>query len=345
MFQLMKRKFLKNMPAVPKMTTKKSPQTSIIYQAKDGAIELHHDVEKQTILANLNQIADLFGVKKAAISKHLKNIFESHELSKKATVSILETVQKEGKREVARSIEIYNLDAIIAVGYRVNSKQATKFRIWATKILKDYVLQGYAIDKKQIAKNYSQFAEAIENIKTLLPANQEIKNHDVLTLISTFAETWLSLDAYDKDQLANIGKTKKSVSVTAKELENAIAELKKELLKKNEATAIFARERERENISGIFGNVMQSFGGAALYPTLEEKAAHLLYFMVKNHPFVDGNKRCGAFAFVWFLKKCNLLNPAKISPQALTALTLLIAESDPKQKDKMVKLVLQMLRK
>jgi len=327
------------------MTKKSPPQTSVIYQAKDGAIELHHDVEKQTILANLNQIADLFGVQKAAISKHLKNIFESKELAKKATVSILETVQKEGKREVARSIEIYNLDAIIAVGYRVNSKQATKFRIWATKILKDYVLQGYAIDKKQIAKNYSQFLEAIENIKTLLPSDQKIDNQDVLNLISAFAETWLSLDAYDKDRLANIGKTKKSVSLTAKELEGAIAELKKELFKKGEATAIFAKEREVENVIGIFGNIMQSFGGAALYPTLEEKAAHLLYFMVKNHPFIDGNKRCGAFAFVWFLKRCNLLDQAKISPQALTTLTLLIAESDPKQKDKMVKLVLQMLRR
>ena len=284
-------------------------------------------------------------MQKSAISKHLKNIFESGELLQKATVSKMETVQKEGKREVSRSIEIYNLDAIIAVGYRINSKQATQFRIWATKVLKEYVSQGFVINKKHIAKNYSQFLEAVENIKTLLPSSQKIDNQDVLSLISAFADTWLSLDAYDKDQLINIGKTKKSVSLAAKELESAITELKIELLKKGEATPIFAKEREAQSVAGIVGNVMQSFGGAALYPSLEEKAAHLLYFLVKNHPFIDGNKRCGAFAFVWFLRKCNLLDQAKITPQALTVLTLLIAESDPKQKDKMVRLVLQMLRR
>ncbi len=327
------------------MTIKKSPYNSVIYQAKNGAIELSYNKNQQTIVANLNQIADLFGVQKSAISKHLKNIFESGELLQKATVSKMETVQKEGKREVSRSIEIYNLDAIIAVGYRINSKQATQFRIWATKVLKEYVSQGFVINKKHIAKNYSQFLEAVENIKTLLPSSQKIDNQDVLSLISAFADTWLSLDAYDKDQLINIGKTKKSVSLAAKELESAITELKIELLKKGEATPIFAKEREAQSVAGIVGNVMQSFGGAALYPSLEEKAAHLLYFLVKNHPFIDGNKRCGAFAFVWFLRKCNLLDQAKITPQALTVLTLLIAESDPKQKDKMVRLVLQMLRR
>lgn len=325
----------------PNLSTSKA----LIYQGKDGAIELKLDNKNENIIANINQIAELFGRDKSVISRHIKNIYNSSELKEEATVAKIATVQKEGHREVIRDIEYYNLDMILSVGYRVDSNRATKFRIWATKILKDYVLQGYAIDKKQVAKNYSQFLEAIENIKTLLPADQKIDNRDVLNLIAAFAETWLSLDAYDKDQLANIGKTKKSVSLTAKELEGAIVELKKELLKKGEATAIFAKEREAENVVGIFGNVMQSFGGAALYPSLEEKAAHLLYFMVKNHPFVDGNKRCGAFAFVWFLKKCNLLDQSKISPQALTALTLLIAESDPKQKDKMVKLVLQMLRK
>lgn len=323
---------------------KKSSRNTVVYQAKDGAIELRYDAKKQTILANLNQIADLFGVQKSAISKHLKNIFASEELSKMATVSILETVQKEGGREVTRSTELYSLDAIIAVGYRVNSKQATQFRIWATNILKTYLTQGYAIDKKHIAKNYSQFLEAVENIKALLPSNHVIQSQDVLNLVQAFAETWLSLDAYDKDQLANFGKTKKSVSLTAKELEAAIFELKTELFKKGEASEIFARARETQGVAGIVGNVMQSFAGKALYPSLEEKAAHLLYFLVKNHPFIDGNKRCGAFAFIWFLKKCNLLDQKKLTPPALTAITLLIAESDPKQKNKMVRLVLQMLR-
>ena len=321
------------------MTKKSPPQTSVIYQAKDGAIELRSDIKADTIWATQAQIVKLFAVDQSVVSRHIKNIFKDGEVLEKSNM------QKMHNANSDKPVLLYSLDVILAVGYRTNSKVAIDFRKWATKTLKSYISQGFVVNKKQISKNYSQFLEAIKNIKTLLPSDQKIDNRDVLNLISAFAETWLSLDAYDKDQLANIGKTKKLVSLTAKELEGAITELKKELFKKGEATAIFAKEREVENVTGIFGNIMQSFGGAALYPTLEEKAAHLLYFMVKNHPFVDGNKRCGAFAFVWFLKKCNLLDQTKISPQALTALTLLIAESDPKQKDKMVKLVLQMLRK
>lgn len=243
-----------------------------------------------------------------------------------------------------KPISLYSLDVILAVGYRTNSQVAIEFRKWATKTLKNFINDGFVVNKKHIAKNYAQFLQAVESIKTLLPANQIIDGKDVLDLISAFAETWLSLDAYDKDKLTNIGKTKKSISLNAQELRAAIAELKIILLKKNEATAIFAKEREAGSVEGIFGNVMQSFAGAELYPTLEEKAAHLLYFLVKNHPFIDGNKRCGAFAFVWFLQKCRLLDRTKISPAALTTLTLLIAESDPKQKEKMIGLVLQMLK-
>lgn len=325
------------------MTIKNPPQNSVIYQAKDGAIELRYDAKQQTILANLNQIADLFGVQKAAISKHLKNIFESNELSRKATVSILETVQTEGNRKVTRLTDVYNLDGIIAVGYRVNSKQATQFRIWATKILTEYVERGYAINQKHIAKNYEKFTKAISDIKILLPENSEINSANILDLVNVFAQTWLSLDAYDKDRLSTKGITKKQISLDSKELEQGISRLKTDLINKGEATEIFAQERTRNNIEGIIGNVMQSFDGLDLYPTLEEKAAHLFYFIVKNHPFIDGNKRSGAFAFVWFLQKHNLLDITKISPQALTAVTLLVAESNPKDKDKMIGFLLALL--
>ena len=326
------------------MKNKKVKNTVVIYQAKNGAIELRGDWEKETIWANLNQIADLFDVQKSAISKHLKNIFDSEELPKMTTVSKMETVQAEGKRTIKRSIEIYNLDAIIAVGYRVNSKRATQFRVWATKTLKEHLLKGYTINRRQIAKNYEAFMKSVGDIQALLPEHVALDPKTLLELIKEFAGTWMSLDAYDKETLTPIGTTKKEIMFSGMELTQAITNLKFELHKKGEATEIFAQEREKGSVEGIVGNVMQSFGGKPLYKTVEEKAAHLLYFMVKNHPFVDGNKRSGAFAFVWFLRKTKVKGMRNINPSALTASTLLIAESDRKKKDQMVALITQMLK-
>ena len=326
------------------MKNKKVKNTVVIYQAKNGAIELRGDWEKETIWANLNQIADLFDVQKSAISKHLKNIFDSEELPKITTVSKMETVQAEGKRTIKRSIEIYNLDAIIAVGYRVNSKRATQFRVWATKTLKEHLLKGYTINRRQIAKNYEAFMKSVGDIQALLPEHVALDPKTLLELIKEFAGTWMSLDAYDKETLTPIGTTKKEIMFSGMELTQAITNLKFELHKKGEATEIFAQEREKGSVEGIVGNVMQSFGGKPLYKTVEEKAAHLLYFMVKNHPFVDGNKRSGAFAFVWFLRKARAKNMRNINPGALTALTLLVAESDRTKKDQMVALITQILK-
>jgi len=246
---------------------------SAIYQTKNGAIELRLDKKNETILANINQVAELFGVQKAAISKHLNNIFKEGELKKASTVSILETVQTEGKRKVERKIEFYNLDAIIAVGYRVNSKQATNFRIWATKILKNYLIDGYAINKKHIAKNYDKFIEVLDEIK-VLTAKNNLKNSDLnpsfaIDLVKGFAETWLSLDAYDKDKLKIDNVTKEQITLSAKDLAAGISNLKSELIKKREATEIFAKERSKDALEGIIGNVMQSFGGDDLYESLE----------------------------------------------------------------------------
>jgi len=325
------------------MKNKENKQV-VIYQAPSGAIEFHGDWERETIWANLNQIASLFDVQKAAISKHLKNIFESEELSKIATVSKIETVQTEGERTIRRSIEVYNLDAIIAVGYRVNSKRATQFRVWATKTLREHLLTGYTINRNQIAQNYDAFMKAVADIQTLLPEHITLDPKAVLELIKEFASTWVSLDAYDKEALKIVGTTKKAVKLVGPELVKAIENLRDELVKKGEATELFAQERKSGSIDGIAGNVMQSFGGKPLYPSVEEKAAHLLYFMVKNHPFTDGNKRSGAFAFVWFLRKYRAKRSRNINPASLTALTLLIAESNPAKKEQMVALVTQMLK-
>lgn len=197
----------------------------IVYQTKSGALELRVDSENQTFKLTQQQVADIFNVQKSAISKHVKNIFKSGELSKKATVSILETVQVEDKRKVKRSIELYNLDLVLSIGYRVNSIEATKFRQWSTKILKNYMIDGYAINKKRIASNYTNFQNAVENVRKLLPANTLFDAHSAIELIKMFADTWLNLDAYDKSSLPKAGITRKQVEVTAKELSNAISQL------------------------------------------------------------------------------------------------------------------------
>lgn len=316
----------------------------VIYQAKSGAIELRGDLDRQTIWATQAEIAKIFAVNSQAITKHIKNIYKEKELEQKSTCSKMEQVQIEGKRSVKRTLDIYNLDILIAVGYRVNSVLGTKFRQWATKTLREHITKGYTINPHRIKTNYDEFKQAVENIKQLLPKEVKIDQDNILELISAFAETWLSLDAYDKDTLVESGVTKRKVNLTAKALEKAIVQFKNTLMLKGEVTDLFARERLADSLAGIVGNVMQSFDGQSLYPSIEEKAAHLLYFIVKNHPFIDGNKRSGAYAFIWFLQKAGILNKAKITSAALTAITLLIAESDPKNKDRMVKLVLQLLK-
>ena len=315
----------------------------VIYQSKTGKIEFRGDFKKDTVWGSLNQIAELFGRDKSVISRHIKNIFKSNELQADSTVAKIATVQKEGKREIVREIEYFNLDMILSIGYRVDSKQATQFRIWATKTLKQHLLEGYTIDKKQLVKNYQKFQKALSEVQTLLPDGKNIDTKSVLDLINTFARTWFSLSAYDSEAFPKKGMTKKEVFFTGKDLAKELQNLKKDLIEKKQATELFGQEKGKEAIKGIVGNIFQSFGGQDLYSTLEEKAAHLLYFIVKNHPFSDGNKRSGAFSFIWFLQKAGILKDS-LTPEALTALTLLVAESNPKDKDKMIGLILLLLK-
>ncbi len=312
----------------------------VIYQTKSGALELRGDVSHETIWATLDQMAEVFERDKSVISRHLKNIFLEGELDKKAVVAKNATTAKDGKMY---QVEYYNLDAVISVGYRVNSKVATRFRQWATTTLREHITKGYTINRKRVAQNYDAFMKAVTDIQALLPEHVTLDPKGILELIKEFASTWVSLDAYDKESLTSIGTTKKTIKLTGEELTHAIQILRDELLRKNEANEIFAQERREGSVEGIVGNVMQSFGGKAMYATAEEKAAHLLYFMVKNHPFTDGNKRSGAFAFVWFLRKVGVKGGKNITPASLTALTLLIAESKPEKKEQMVALVTQLL--
>lgn len=327
------------------MSAKRSvKKNAVIYQAPSGALELRGDFERETLWATQAQMAMIFGVTPQNINIHLKNIYGEKELSERATSKESLLVQMEGGRQIKRKVKEYNLEVLIAVGYRVSSVVGTKFRQWATKTLREHITRGYTINRKQIGRNYDAFMKAVADVQALLPEHVTLDPKQVLELIKEFAGTWVSLDAYDKDALKPIGVTKKAITLTGEELTAAIHELRKELMRRDEATELFAQERMKGSVGGIVGNVMQSFGGKALYSSAEEKAAHLLYFMVKNHPFTDGNKRSGAFAFVWFLRRARVKRAGNINPPALTALTLLIAESKPERKEQMIALVTQLLK-
>ena len=317
------------------MNTK--PHT-IIYQAKNGAIELKGDWTQDTIWASQAQITDLFQVDQSVVSRHIKNIFKDYEVDKESNMQKMHIANSD------KPVNLYSLDVILGVGYRTNSKVAIEFRKWATQTLKQHITKGYSINKKVLAQNYDEFLKAIETVKTLIPANSEVKTGDALELVKLFAETWFALDAYDKSDLPQLGLNKSQVKFTADELIQALVELKQDLYKKKMATELFGQEKQPNAIAGIVGNIFQSAFGEEIYPSIEEKAAHLLYFIIKNHPLNDGNKRSGAFAFIWLLNKSKTLNTSKITPQVLTTLTLLVAESDPHNKDQIIGLILQILK-
>lgn len=317
---------------------------AIVYQTKDGAISLKTDSSQESVWATQAQIVELFKIDQSVASRHIKNIFKDGEVSEKGNMQKMHIANSD------KPVAFYSLDVILSVGYRTNSKVAIEFRKWATKTLKSYIVSGFAIDKKTITKNYDKFIKALDEIKFLAEkkTNPNIKDSAfdslaTIDLVKGFAETWLSLNAYDKDALTTSNLTKKQIIVSAAELKKGINDLKVDLIKKGEATEIFAHEKIKNVLEGILGSVMQSFDGADLYESLEEKAAHLFYFIVKNHSFTDGNKRSGAFAFVWFLQKFSLIDVKKFDPQTLTALTLLVAESNPKDKEKMIGLIMVLL--
>jgi len=327
---------------------KKNIKKITIYQAKSGAIEFRGDFQNENVIwGSLNQIAELFGRDKSVISRHIKNIFKSGELDERATVAKIATVQKEGKREVVRDIEYFNLDVILSIGYRVDSKTATQFRIWATKTLKQHITKGYTLNKKRLKKNHQEFLKAVDDIKLLAEKNEKVSKDDVLELIKTFSSTWFNLESYDKQKFPKKGKIKRKIDFEklSVKLYQKVEVFKKELVSKKEATELFAQEKQKESLKGILGNVFQSVFGDDAYKTVEEKSAHLLYFIIKDHPFNDGNKRTGAFSFIWFLREMNFNFQEKISPETLTTLTLLIAESASNEKDKMIGIILLLLKK
>jgi len=319
------------------MKKKNEEKQMIIYQAKSGALEIKRDIKNSTVWATQAQIAAIFDVERSVVTKHIKNVFRNGEIEEKSNVQKMHIASSD------KPVVLYSLDIILAVGYRANSSRAIEFRKWATKTLRSYIQDGYAINKKRIAQNYEEFLKAVNDVKSLMPKSEPIDARDVLELINMFAATWFSLDAYDKNALVSKGITKKRVILTSEKLIERLSKLRKVLIEKGEATEIFGQERSAGFVSGIVGNIMQTFGGKDLYSSVEEKAANLLYFMVKDHPFVDGNKRSGAYTFIWFLRQARILDTSKLTPPALTAITILVAESDPKDKDRLIHLILTLL--
>ncbi len=318
----------------------------VIYRKDKKNIDVR--LEKETIWLNINQIAELFDVQKPAISKHINNIYKTGELNPEGTVSKMETVQIEGKRKVRRQINYYNLDMIIAVGYRVNSKKATQFRIWATKVLKEYLLKGYVINERKITeKKLKEIEKTISfiksNIKTKSLTDKEAIG--MLEIIEKYVNVWRWIEEYDSGKIKAEQTTSDKQIITYEEAKKAIKILKDFLLKKNLASDLFGTERDKGLFQSALNSIYQTFGGQYLYPSYEEKAANLLYFIIKNHPFVDGNKRIGALLFLKFLHNNleydELLK--RFNSNTLTALCYLVAASPPEQKEQLVNLIMNFI--
>ena len=318
----------------------------VLYQAEDGRQMIDVRLADETVWLTLTQMSEVFDRDKSVISRHLRNIFETGELAREATVAKNATVQDEGGREVTRNIEWFNLDVIISIGYRVNSKRGTQFRIWATSVLKDHLVKGYTLNQRRLAEKGIHEVQQVLSLLTNTLENQNLVNDEdlsVLNIVNRYAKTWQLLLQYDEDKLPPPGT--KQITGEILDLDGArkaITSLKKELMAKVEATDLFGNERS-ESLAGIIGAIHQTFGGQDLYPSIEEKAANLLYFVIKDHPFSDGNKRIGSFLFLLFLQINGLLGKKYFDNKALVALTLLTAASDPGQKDILIKLIVSLL--
>lgn len=319
----------------------------IIYKTSKNEVVLDVRLEEETVWLSQAQISELFGIERSVITKHLNNVFKNSELHEDAVCAIFAHTASDGKNY---KIKYYNLDAIISVGYRINSKRATQFRMWATKTLKEHLLKGYTINEKRLLEAREKFQE----LQTAISFLQEKSKKELLTgqageilnLLSSYAKTLSLLEQYDKGQLKEPKGGKTKFILKYEGCLKIIAELKKELIAKREAGDLFGNERDG-SFEGIIRGLYQSFGGKELYPSIEDKSSHLLYFIIKDHPFSDGNKRSGAFLFVYFLDKTGYLfkksGERKINDNALVALALLVAESEPKEKETMIKIIKNLL--
>ena len=316
----------------------------IIYQSEDGKTQLDVKLEHETVWLTQKQIAELFGTKRPAITKHLKNIYSSEELIEESTCSILEHMGNDGRQSY--NTKYYNLDAILSVGYRVNSKNATRFRQWANSVLKQYLVKGYAINenirKHQIAE-LRQLIQVLGRAIQQQPAKTTDESNALFDVVVDYTYALDTLDNYDYQRL-HIAKTTKEEPFHAT-YENAMHEIDV-LRQKFGGSVLFGNEKD-ESFKSSIGQIYQTFDGTELYPSVEEKAAMLLYLVTKNHSFSDGNKRIAATLFLWFMNNNAILyrpdGTKRIADNTLVALTLMIAESKTEEKDIMVKVVVNLI--
>lgn len=311
----------------------------MIYNAGETQVDVR--LEGESVWLSQEQMASLFERERSVITKHLRNVFKDGELDENAVCANFAHTASDGKTYQTR---FFNLDAIISVGYRVNSKRGVQFRQWATRVLREHLTQGYTFNQARLAeRGMSEAQQAIELLARTLQ-NQALVNdtgREVIALITGYAKTWRLLLQYDEDGLALPTTCQPARGVLEyTKVRAAIDGLKAALLARAEATDLFGRERG-EALQGILGNIEQTMFGEPLYKSREEKAAHLLYFVIKDHPFSDGNKRTGSFLFLLYLQQENM--SMSINPNALTALALLVAESDPANKDLMIRLIVNLL--
>ena len=317
----------------------------VIYKPSKNEVDLRVRFENETVWLKQDEIASLFSRDRSVITKHINKIFKDKEIDKKSNVHFLHIANSD------KPVAFYSLDVILAVGYRTNSARAINFRQWATKILKNYLLQGYAINDKRLIEAKNKFNQLRETVAFLRAKSKEEllkgQGKEILELLADYSKTLTLLEEYDKNKLKTV-KGKRAIFVLEYEdCSRVAAELKKGLIAKKEAADIFGNEISHK-LESIAKNLYQTFGGKDLYKSVEEKAAHILYLIIKDHPFSDGNKRIGSFLFVYFLDKNNYLfrksGERKINDNALAALALLIATSNPTEKEQMVALITQLIK-
>ncbi len=320
----------------------------IIYQTPENQTQVEVQFEGETFWLTQEQIAQLFERERTVITKHLRNIFKEGELEEEVVCANFAHTTKHGAlagKTQEKSVKFYNLDAILSVGYRVNSIRGTQFRQWATQRLKDYLVQGYALNQKRL-EELGKMVELIDQSgKSQNLQLQEAKG--LLEILSLYTKSFVLLNQYDSNNLST-GNLNEHITyeIQYHEAIVAIAELKKQLIAKNEATTLFGNEKD-DGFKSSLQSIVQSFGEQYLYPSIEEQAAHLLYFVIKNHSFSDGNKRIGAFLFIWFLEKnkhrFKKSGELKINDNGLTAIALLVAQSKPEEKELMVTLIINLI--
>lgn len=329
------------------MQTQTSAQTPIaIYQTADGSIATEVRFEDETVWLTQAQMVELFQRNQSVISRHIRSVFSDGELLEESNMQKLHNAFSD------KPVTVYSLDVIISVGYRVKSPEGTRFRIWANRILKDYLVQGYALNQQRLTQQQENIRQLERTLslfqQTLIEQASLPEARGLVNVIAGYARTFVLLNQFDSERLP-LGDFATTIHYEIREDEAlaGIATLKDDMLGRGEASELFGNQKD-DSFAGILGNILQSFGGEYLYPSIEEQAANLLYFVIKNHPFSDGNKRIGAFLFIWFLQRnrhhLKADGELKINDNALAAIALLVAQSDPAQKQLMIHLIMNLIR-